>query len=48
MLEEGGQIDVIYADLEKAFDKVPHNRLLQKLQAYNVNKDVTEWIRSFK
>ena len=23
-LEEGGQIDVIYTDLEKAFDKVPH------------------------
>ena len=47
MLEKGAQIDVIYADLEKAFDKVPRKRLLQKLQSYNINEDVIEWIRSF-
>ena len=29
-LEEGGQIDVIYTDLEKAFDKVPHKLLIKK------------------
>ena len=27
-LESGRQIDVIYTDYEKAFDKVPHRRLL--------------------
>jgi len=27
-LENGGQIDVIYSDFEKAFDKVLHRRLL--------------------
>ena len=47
MLEEGGQIDVIYTDLEKAFDKVPHNRLLLKLQSYKINIDLIDWIRSF-
>ena len=26
-LEKGGQIDVIYTDFEKAFDRVPHYRL---------------------
>jgi len=31
MLEEEGQIDVIYTDFEKAFDRVPHKRLLRLL-----------------
>jgi len=30
MLEYGGQIDVIYTDFEKAFNRVPHNRLISK------------------
>jgi len=47
LLEEGGQIDVIYTDLEKAFDKVPHNRLLLKLRYYRVNSNIIDWIRSF-
>ena len=29
-----GQIDVIYTDFAKAFDKVPHQRLLAKLKSY--------------
>jgi len=31
-LENGGRIDVLYTDLEKAFDRVPHRRLLRKLK----------------
>jgi len=46
-LEVGGQIDVIYTDLEKAFDKVPHQRLVKKLKFYKVNPDIIDWIRSF-
>jgi len=30
-LENGGQIDVMYSDFEKAFDKVPHIRLILNL-----------------
>jgi len=32
-LETGGRIDVIYTDFEKAFDEVPHKRLLNKLRS---------------
>jgi len=31
-LENGGRIDVLYTYLEKAFDRVPHRRLLHKLK----------------
>jgi len=30
-LENGGRIGVLKTDLEKAFDRVPHRRLLRKL-----------------
>ena len=46
-LDEGCQVDVIDTDFEKAFDKVPHQRLLCKLYGYGVNHKVINWIRSF-
>ena len=32
-LDEGSPVDIIYLDFQKAFDKVPHQRLLLKLKA---------------
>jgi len=46
-MESGGQIDVVYADLEKAFDKVPRKRLISKLCSYKFNPEVIKWIESF-
>jgi hypothetical protein len=46
-LEAGGQIDVIYTDFEKAFNKVPHERLISKLISYGINMDVIHWIKAF-
>jgi len=43
----GGQIDCIYMVFEKAFDKVPHRRLMSKLQAYGIHSKVLFWIRDF-
>ena len=47
LLEAGGQIDVIYTDFEKAFDKVPHKRLISKLKSYKINQKIIDWIESF-
>jgi len=46
-LEHGGQIDVMYSDLEKAFNKVPHKRLISKLYCYGINEYVINWIKDF-
>ena len=47
ILDQGGVIDVIYCDFMKAFHKVPHNRLLHKLQSYGISGKVLNWIRAF-
>ena len=46
-LEKGGQIDAIYSDFEKAFDKVPHKRLISKLHSYMIDGGVIKWIVNF-
>lgn len=46
-LDNGENIDVIYLDFRKAFDTVPFERLIIKLQAYGICGNMLEWIRSF-
>jgi len=46
-LDDGSQIDAILLDFSKAFDKVPHQRLLCKLNHYGVRGQVLNWITSF-
>ena len=40
-------VDTVYLDYQKAFDWVPHKRLLQKLKAYGIEGQVLAWISSF-
>lgn len=47
IVDNGGELDVIYMDFMKAFDKVPHRRLIQKLEGYGVSKRTTNWIQDF-
>ena len=43
----GHCVDINYLDCEKAFDRVPHERLLIKLAALGVDGNVLGWIKSF-
>ena len=40
-------MDVINLDFVKAFDKVPHQRLLAKLHGYGIRGKIYEWIKDF-
>ena len=38
-------VDLVYLDFQKAFDKVPHERLMLKVNAHGIQGDATRWIR---
>ena len=46
-LMAGTDVDVIYLDFAKAFDKVDHKLLLKKLSHYGFSTSVVKWIKSF-
>lgn len=43
----GAQIDAIYTDLAKAFDKINHRVLINKLNNFPINNCIKSWILSF-
>jgi hypothetical protein len=47
ILDHGGSFDAIYLDFAKAFDSVPHIRLIKKLQSYSVVGRVLAWVEAF-
>ena len=46
-MSEGNDVDVIYLDFSKAFDKVDHRILLQKLKAIGIPEQLCKWTKSF-
>ena len=46
-LDKNTPVDAVYLDFKKAFDTVPHNRLLTKLESYGVTGKVLEWVKTF-
>ena len=46
-IDNGKSFDIIYFDFRKAFDQVPHRRLLCKLYSYGCSGNVLRWIRDF-
>ena len=45
--DQGHQVDVAILDFSKAFDTVPHKRLMGKLEHYGINGNVHRWIQNF-
>jgi hypothetical protein len=43
-LDDGVPVDVFYLDFAKAFDKVPHGRLLIKLEAKGITGELKNWV----
>jgi len=47
IIATGKVVDSIYFDFAKAFDTVPHRRLLRKLDCYGIKGKVLQWIKEF-
>ena len=46
-LDNKKAVDAIYLDFSKAFDTVPHKRLIHKLKMYGIQGNVLNWITDF-
>ena len=46
-MNSGNQVDMAILDFSKAFDKVSHERLSQKLKYYGIDANTRTWIDSF-
>ena len=46
-VDQGESVDVVYLDFAKAFDKVPHSKLIQKLEAHGITGKLKNWTRSW-
>lgn len=47
ILDKGEAVDLVYLDFAKAFDKVPHQRLIKKLEAHGIGGNVLKWIKEW-
>ena len=46
-VDRGLRTDMAIFDFSKAFDSVPHQRLLTKLHAYGIRNNILKWISTF-
>ncbi|VDI25779.1 Hypothetical predicted protein, partial [Mytilus galloprovincialis] len=44
---KGLQTDIVILDFSKAFDTVPHQRLLAKLESYGIDGPILDWLNMF-
>ena len=46
-IDEGSPVDIISLDFQKAFDKVPHERLLLKVKAHRIEDGIIDWMEQW-
>ena len=46
-LDNNLQVDTVYLDFKKAFDSVPHKRLVKKLEKYGITGNLLKWLKNF-
>ena len=47
LLDEREPVDALYLDFAKAFDRVPHERLLSKVKSLGIEGNLLQWISDF-
>jgi len=47
LVDEGKAVDIVYLDVSKAFDTVPHSILLEKLAAHGLDGCSLHWIKKW-
>ena len=47
MLERGEPVDIAYLDFKKAFDSVPHKRLISNMHSMGIRGKLLHWIEAF-
>ena len=47
LIDQGTPVDIFYLDFSKAFDTVPHEKLLKKMEAKGVGGCLLRWIRQW-
>ena len=43
-IDSGDSVDVVFLDFAKAFDKVPHKRLMLKLENHGITGKISRWV----
>ena len=46
-LDKNNPVDIVYLDFAKAFDKVPHKRLIKKIVAHGIGGKFSSWIEDW-
>ena len=47
LMDEGKLVDIIYLDFQKAFDKVPHVKLMKKIRKLGISGSLGDWIENW-